>query len=156
MIRNNTTSGPIPPPHHYLPQNRIPKGHSSTFPQSQTNIPPFCSQRTPSIITTGFLMIIARPYPTQPTTPNWHTPFEKVDLIPCTGSSTNLKPTYTSLPLHTSWSLTPCPTQSSSTLQKSGIQNHVVFATNSGRTKPRVRIPTLRQVHAPNHMATLN
>ena len=100
-------------------------------------------------------MIIARPYLTQPTPPNRHTPFEKGDLIPCTGSSTNLKPTYTSLPLHTSWSLTPCPTHSSSALQKLGIPNHVVFATNSGRTKPRVRIPALRQVHEPNHMATL-
>ena len=122
MIRNYTVSGPTP--HHCLPQNRIPKGHPSTFPPSQTNIPPFCSQRTPSIITTDTLMIIARPYPTQLTPPNQHTPFEKGDLIPRTDSSTNLKPTF--------------------------------FAPNSGRTKPRVRIPTLRELHSPNHMATLN
>ena len=108
MIRNYTAPGPTP--HQCLPQNRIPKGHPSTFPPSQTNIPPFCSQRTPSIIPTGTLMIIARPYPTQLTPPNQHTPFEKGDLIPRKGSSTNLKPTYTSLPLHTSWLLTPCPT----------------------------------------------
>ena len=101
-------------------------------------------------------MIISRPYPTQPTPPNWHTPFEKGDLIPCMSSSTNLKPTYTSLPLYTSWSLTLCPIHSSSALQKSGVPNHVVFATNSGRTKPRVRIPPLRQLYAPKHMATLN
>ena len=151
MIRNYTASGPTP--HHCLPQNRIPP---STFPPSQTNIPPFCSQRAPSIITTGTLMIIARPNPIQPTPPNQHIPFEKSDLIPHTGSSTNLKPTYRSLLLRTSWSLTPCPTHSSSTLQKSGIPNHMVFAPNSGRTKPRVRIPALRQLHAPNHMATLN
>ena len=101
-------------------------------------------------------MIIARPYPTQLKLPNQHTPLEKGDLIPHTGSFTNLKPTYTSLPLRTSWSLTPCSTHSPSTLQKSGIPNHVVFATNSERTKPRVGIPALRQLHAPNHMATLN
>ena len=103
-------------------------------------------------------MIIAPPYPTQPTPPNRHIPFEKGDLIPRTGSSTNLKPTYTSLQLHTSidTTLTPCPTHSSSAFQKSGIPNHVVFATNSGRTKPRVRIPMLIQLHAPNSMATLN
>ena len=94
-------------------------------------------------------MIIAQPCPTQPTPPNQHTPFEKGDLIHRTGFSTNLKPTYTSLPLRTSWSLTPCPTHSSSALQKSGIPNHMVF---SGRTKPHVRIPALRQLHAPNHI----
>ena len=133
MICNCTASCPTHRPpalHHCLPQNRIRKGHPSTFPPSQINIPPFCSQRTPSIITAGALMIIAQSYPTQPTPPNRHTPFEKGDLIPRTGSSTNLKPTYTSLPLHTSWSLTPCPTHSSSALQKSGIPNHLVFATN--------------------------
>ena len=108
------------------------------FPPSRTNIPPFYSQRTPSIITTDTLMIIGRPYPTQPTPPNRYTPFEKGDLIPHTGSSTNLKPTYTSLRLRTSWSLTPYPTYSSSALQKSGMPNHVVFTTNSGRTKPHV------------------
>ena len=96
-------------PHHCLPQNQIPKGHPSTFPPSQINIPPFCSQRTPSIITTDTLMIIARPYPTQPTPLNRHTPFEKGDLIPRTGSFTNLKPTYTSLSLCISWSVTPWP-----------------------------------------------
>ena len=111
------------------------------FPPSRTNIPPFYSQRTPSIITTDTLMIIGRPDPTQPTPPNPYTPFEKGDLIPHTGSSTNLKPTYTSLRLRTSWSLTPYPTYSSSALQKSGMPNHVVFTTNSGRTKPHVGFP---------------
>ena len=91
-------------------------------------------------------MIIARPYPTQPTPPNWHTLFEKDDLTLRTGS----------LLLRTSWSLTPCHTHSSSALQKSGISNHMVFPTDSGRTKPRIRIPALRQLDAPNYMATLN
>ena len=76
--------------------------------------------------------------------------------MPRTGSSTNLKPTYTSLPSCTSWSLTPCPTHSSSVLQKSGIPIYVVFATNRGRTKPRVRLLAPRQLYVPNHMATLN
>ena len=67
----------------------------------------------------------------QLTPPNWHTPFHKDGLIPCTGSSTNLKPTYTSLPSSNSWSLTPYLTHSSSALKKLGIPNHVVFATNS-------------------------
>ena len=94
-------------------------------------------------------MIIARPCPTQPTPPNRHTPFEKGDLIPRKGSSTNRNPTYMSLLLCTSWSLTPCPTHFSSALQKLGIPNHVVFASNSGCIKPRVLIPTLRQLYAP-------
>ena len=122
MIRNYTASGPTP--HHCLPQNRIPKGHPSTFPPSQSNIPPFCSQRTPSIITTDTLMIIMRPYPSQHTPPNWHTPFGTGHLILCTVSSTNLKPTYTSLSSCTSWSLTPCPTHPSSALQKSANVPH--------------------------------
>ena len=50
---------------------------SHYWPPSQTNIPTFCSQRTLSIITTGTLMIIKRPYPSQSTPPNWHTPSEK-------------------------------------------------------------------------------
>ena len=79
-------------------------------------------------------MIIARPYPTQPTPPNQHTLFEKDDLTPRMGS----------LLLRTSCLLTPCYTHSSSALQKSGILNHMVFATDSGRTKPCIRIPTLR------------
>ena len=61
-----------------------------------------------------------------------------------------------SLPSHTSWSSTPCLAHSSSALQKSGIPNHVVFATNSGRTKPHVHILAPRQLYVPNHMATLN
>ena len=112
-------------------QNRIPKGHPSTFSPSQTNIATFCSQRTLSIIMTNTLMIIMRPYSSQPMPPNSYTPFEKSDLILRMGSSTNLKPTYTSLTSQTSWSLIPCPTHSSSTLQKSGIPNHVIFAANS-------------------------
>ena len=81
-----------------------------------------------------------RPYPSQPIPPNWHTPFDQGDLIPRTGSSTNPKPTYMFLPSRTSWSSTPSSTYSSSASQKLSIPNHVVFATNSGRTKPRVHI----------------
>ena len=68
------------------------------------------------------LMIIMQPYPSQPTPPNWHTPFDKGDLITCTVFSANLKPTYMSLPSHTSWSSTPCPTHSPSTLQNQVYQ----------------------------------
>ena len=101
-------------------------------------------------------MIIMWPYPSQPTPPNWHAPFDKGDLIPCTGSSTNLKPTYMSFLSHTLWSSAPCPTHSPSMLQKSGIPNHMVFTRNSGHTKPRVCILVSRQLYVPNHMATLN
>ena len=104
MINNYTASGPTLP-RHCLPQNRIPKEHPSTFPPSQTNISMFCSQRT---------LYATLSYPSQPTPPNWHTPLGKGDLIPRMGASTNLKSTYTSLLSRTSWSLTPCPTHSSS------------------------------------------
>ena len=82
-------------PHHCLPQTRIPTRHPSTFEPSQTNILTFCSKWIQSIITTETLMIIMRPYSSQPTPPNWHTPIDKGDLIPRTGASTNLKPTFT-------------------------------------------------------------
>ena len=133
--------------HHCLPQYRIPKGRPSTFLPSQTNIPTFYWQRAPSIVTTDTLMTIMRPYPSQHVPPNWHTPFDKGDLIPCTDASTNLRPTYTSLLSRTSWSLTPFPIHFSSALQKSGIPNHVVFATKSGRTKPGVLILGPRQLY---------
>ena len=70
------------------------------------------------------------------------------------GASTNVNPTYTSLPSPTSWSSTPCSTHFSSALQKLGIPNHMVFATNSGRIKPRVSILAPRELNVPNHMAT--
>ena len=95
-----------------------------------------------------------RPNPNQPTPPNWHTPFDKDDLILHMGASTNLKPTYTSLPSRTSWSSTPCSTHFSSALQKMGIPNHMVFATNSRLNKPRVCILAPRELNVPNHMAT--
>ena len=43
---------------------------------------PYSAPNKQSIITTDTLMIIRRPYPSQPTPPNWHTPFDKGDLIP--------------------------------------------------------------------------
>ena len=68
----------------------------------------------------------------------------------------NLNPTYTSFSSRTSWSSTLCLTHSCFPLQKLGIPNHVVFATNSGRTKPCVHILASRQLYVPNYMATLN
>ena len=97
-----------------------------------------------------------RPYPSQPTPPNQRNPFDKADLIPHIGASINLKPIFTSLPSRTSWSLTPCPTYFPSALQKSGIPNHIVFPTNSGRTKPLVRVLAPKELNGPNHMATLS
>ena len=152
---STTTQHLFQSPHHCLPQNRIPKGHPSTLPPSQSNIPTFCYQQTPTIITTDTLLIIMQPS-SQPTPLNRHTPFEKGYLISRMGASTNPKPTYTSLLSCTSCSSTPCPTHSSSTLQKLGIPNHVVFTTNSGRTKQRAHILMPRQLYLRNHMATLN
>ena len=103
-------------PDHCVPQNRIPKAYPSTFRPSQINISTFCSQR-PLLITTDTLMIIMHPYSSQPTPPNCHTPFDKGDLIPHMGASTNLKPMYTSFPSCTSRSSTSCPTHISSPLQ---------------------------------------
>ena len=100
------------PLHHCLLQNRIPSAHPSTFLPSQTNISTFCSKRIPSIITTDTLVICMRPCPSQTTHPGWHTPFGKGDLICRMGASTNLKPTYTSLPSRALWSSTPCSTHS--------------------------------------------
>ena len=97
-------------PDHCVPQIRIPKGHPSTFPPSQINISTLCSKRPLLIITTDTLVIIMHPYPSQPTPPNWHNPFDIGDLIPRMGASTSLKPSYTSLSSCTSCSSTPCPT----------------------------------------------
>ena len=58
----------------------------------------------------------------------------------CPPAPPSLKPTYyTLLQLHISWPLTLCSTHSPFTLQTSGIPNQVVWATNSGCTKPRAR-----------------
>ena len=46
------------------------------------------------------------------------------------GASSNLKPTYMSLPSHTSWSLIPCSIHSPFALQISDIPNQMVFSTN--------------------------
>ena len=153
---STTTQHLAKSPHHCLPQNQIPKGHPNTFQPSQINTPKFCYQQTSTIITTGTLLIIMPPYSSQPAPLNRHTLFDKRNLIPRMSASTNPKPTYTSLLSRTSWSSTPCCTHSFTALQKLGVPNHVVFATNSGRTKPPVHILTPRQLYVLNHMATLN
>ena len=69
----------------------------------------------------------------------------------------NLKPTYyTLLQLLISWPLTLCFTYSPFALQTLGIPNHVVWATNSGCTKPRARILATGAVHIRNHVPTLD
>ena len=69
----------------------------------------------------------------------------------------NLKPTYyTLLQLRISWPLTLCSTHSPFALQTSGIPNQVVWATNSGCTKPRARILATGALHVPNHVPTLD
>ena len=138
----------------------MPREHPSTFLPSQTNIPTFCYQQTPTIITTDTLLIILRPYSSQLTPLNRDTPFEKGDLIQRTGTSTNPKPTYSSLLSLTLRSPTPCPTHSSSALQKLGIPNHVVFAfvTNSGMLttcpQSRTRITVCTKPHG--HTQSIN
>ena len=69
--------------------------------------------------------------------------------------SPNLKPTYTLLPSRISWPLALCSTHSPFALQTSGIPNKVVWATNSGCTKPRARILAPGALHVPNHVPTL-
>ena len=54
------------PPHHCLPQNRIPQGYLSTFALSQNNIiSMFCSQQIPSMIATDTFVISIQAYPSQ-------------------------------------------------------------------------------------------
>ena len=69
----------------------------------------------------------------------------------------NLMPTYyTLLQLRISGPLTLCSTHSPFALQTSGIPNQVVWATNSGCTKPRARILPARALHALNHVPTFD
>ena len=68
------------------------------------------------------------PAPTQSTPP----------LISKPPYNVNVKPTYTLMSSRISWHLTPFSTHSPFTLQTAGIPNHVVWATSSGYTKPRL------------------
>ena len=146
----------VQPHHHCLPQNRITQGHPSTFLPSQTNISTFYSQRILSIIATETLVISMQPYPSQPTPPKRHTSFDKGNLIRPMGASANLKLTYMSLSSHTSWSSIPCFTHYPLALQTLDIQNHMVWGTNSERTKPGACILSPRELNIPNDMPTLN
>ena len=83
-------------------------------------------------------------------------PFDKINFICPMSASLNLKSTYMLLPSHTSWPSIPCSTHPSLVLQTSGIPNHMVYATNSGYTKPHARILVLGALHVPNHVRTLN
>ena len=67
-------------------------------------------------------------------------PFDKRNFICLMVLSSNVKPTYTLMPSHISWHSTPCSTHSPFVLQTSSIPKQVVWATNSGYTKPRARI----------------
>ena len=137
---STTTQHLTQSPHHCLPQNRIPKGHPSIFPPSQMNIPIFCSQQT--VNNNDWHLNDHYTTLSQPTHTSQlaHSLWQRW-LNTRTGAPANLKPTYTSLPSHTSWTSIPCSTHFSSLLHKSGIPNRVVFATNNGRTKPCACIP---------------
>ena len=66
IIENDTTAQHLTqPPHPYLPQNRIPQGHLSTFLPSQTNISTFCSPWILSVIATDTLAINMQAYASQ-------------------------------------------------------------------------------------------
>ena len=68
-----------------------------------------------------------------------------------------LKPTYYTLfQLRISWPLALCSTHSPFALQTSGIPNQMVWATNSGCTKPRARILATGALHVSNHVPTLD
>ena len=53
------------PPHHCLPENRIPQWHLNTSSLSQTNISISCSHRILSMIATDTFVITIQPYPSQ-------------------------------------------------------------------------------------------
>ena len=96
-----------------------------------------------------------RPYPSQPTPLNWHTPFDQGDLIPCTGSSTNPSPpirpcryTLYGLPHHVPPTLLP--------RHKNRVYQTTWFSPQTGDVLNHVSTFSPRQLHIPNHMATLN
>ena len=73
-------------------------------------------------------------------------------VLSCNVTST----AYILIPLLISWHSTPCSTHSPFALQTSGIQIHVVRATESGYTKPRDHILGPKAQHIPNHVSTFN
>ena len=70
-------------------------------------------------------------YPSQTSTLNRDPSFDKDNLICHMGAFTKLKPTYTLLLFHTSWSSIPCSIHSLA-LQTLDIPNHMAWATKSG------------------------
>lgn len=149
-------SNPQPPtsqPYQCLPQNWIPQEHFSIFLPTQTNISTFCLQRILSKIATDDFATSIQPYASQPSL-STRTDLMIGDLICHMDAFHNLKPTYTSLPLCTSWYSILCSTQSPLMLQALGIPNNMVWTTNSGYTKKRSHILVPVTLNVPNHIPT--
>ena len=93
----------------------------------------------------------------QPSTPLIRDPpFDKSDFTCPMGASPNLKSTCTLLLPHISWLSIPCSTHSPFVLQTLRTPNQVVWATNSGYTKPRAHILVPGALKIPNHVQRLD
>ena len=111
---------------------RIPKELQTDFKNKDISLP---TNYHPFELNTSNLHTPPNPDLTQPTsTLIWDPPFDKTNFICPMGDSLNLNLlsviTYTLLPSCTSWPSIPCSTYSPSTVQISGIPNHVAWATN--------------------------